>query len=145
MGGGCNKTRENKQPIPMISLAIKNRNNMKESLEAFVQPETLDGVSCDFCQKKCQTLKRQVLHTLPNTIFFHLKRFELNFETFRHEKSNARWEFPLEIDLEPYTKEGLLRRDNEQKEKKENENKDNAQQNESEEVTKDEKYSVHPK
>merc|ERR1712228_868797 len=109
--GGCNKTRENKQPIPMISLAIKNRVNMKQSLEAFVQPETLDGVTCDFCQKKTQTLKRQVLHTLPNTIFFHLKRFELNFETFRHEKSNQRFEFPLDIDLEPYTKEGLIRRD----------------------------------
>merc|ERR1712154_384362 len=155
MGGGCNKTRENKQPIPMISLAIKNRNNMKESLEAFVQPETLDGVSCDFCQKKCQTLKRQVLHTLPNTIFFHLKRFELNFETFRHEKSNQRFEFPLDVDLEPYTKEGLIRRDKEQKKKQaeekkddKEENKQNDQQQQQEDVNKtdadDEKYSVHP-
>merc|ERR1712130_907882 len=81
---------------------------MKESLEAFVQSETLDGVQCDHCQKKCTTLKRQVLHTLPNTIFFHLKRFELNFETFRHEKSNQRFEFPQSLNLEPYTKEGIL-------------------------------------
>jgi len=50
--GGCNKTRERKQPMPMISLPIKNRTNMKQSLEAFVQSEELDGVSCDFCQKK---------------------------------------------------------------------------------------------
>jgi len=68
-----------------------------------------------FVKKKCKTLKRQVLHILPNTIFFHLKRFELNFETFRHEKSNQRFEFPEEINLEPYTREGLARRENEKK------------------------------
>jgi len=43
---------------------------MKESLDAYVQPEQLDGVECDSCNKKCNTLKREVLCTLPNTIFF---------------------------------------------------------------------------
>lgn len=33
----------------------------------------------------------------------------MNFETFQHEKVNNRFEFPLRIDLEPYTKEGLAR------------------------------------
>merc|ERR1712130_223886 len=102
---------------------------MKESLEAFVQSETLDGVTCDHCAKKTTTLKRQVLHTLPNTIFFHLKRFELNFKTFRHEKSNQRFEFPLDIDLEPYTKEGLIRRDKEQKKKQSEEKKEDKDEN----------------
>eukprot|EP01084_Bolivina_argentea_P313674 543215_1 len=125
--GGCNKTRERKQPMPMISLPIKNRTNMKESLEAFVQSESLDGVSCDHCAKKCQTLKRQVLHTLPNTIFFHLKRFELNFETFRHEKSNQRFEFPTEINLEPYTREGLQRRESENAKEEDEQGQGDAQ------------------
>jgi len=162
--GGCNKTRERKQPMPMISLPIKNRNNMVESLEAFVQSEELDGVSCDHCQKKCLTFKRQVLHTLPNTIFFHLKRFELNFETFRHEKSNQRFEFPLEIDLEPYTREGLKRIESEkattdgaadkdkkpEDDKKDNSNQPPPQSNEANQENPNEnksfaKYSEHPK
>lgn len=32
-------------------------------------------------------------HLLPsNTMIFHLKRFELNYETFMHEKLNNRFE-----------------------------------------------------
>ncbi|ETO15830.1 ubiquitin domain-containing protein [Reticulomyxa filosa] len=107
--GGCGSVREREQDFMMISLPIKSRVNMKESLDAYVQPEQLEGVHCDACNKKCNTLKREVLHQLPNSLFVHLKRFELNFETFRHEKSNQRFEFPDEIDLEPYTKEGLDR------------------------------------
>jgi len=107
--GGCGSVREREQDFAMISLPIKSRANMKESLDAYAQPEQLEGVQCDTCNKKCNTLKREVLYKLPNTIFVHLKRFELNFETFRHEKSNQRFEFPEELDLEPYTKEGLQR------------------------------------
>ncbi|ETO14021.1 Ubiquitin carboxyl-terminal hydrolase family protein [Reticulomyxa filosa] len=123
--GGCGKVREREQDFAMLSLPIKNRANMKESLEAYVQPEHLEGVECDTCNKKCNTLKREVLNKLPNTVFVHLKvkkkkcaliennnnkkRFELNFETFRHEKSNQRFEFPEELNLEPFTKEGLNR------------------------------------
>jgi hypothetical protein len=33
-------------------------------------------------------------------------RFELNFETFQHEKLNNRFAFPLAVDLEPFTKQG---------------------------------------
>merc|ERR1712173_250276 len=151
--GGCNKTRGRTQPFPIISLPIKNRTNMKESLEAFVQSETLDGVTCDHCAKKTKTLKRQVLHALPNTIFFHLKRFELNFETFRHEKSNQRFEFPLDVDLEPYTKEGMIRLDKEKKKQQAEEKKDDKEENKNDQQQQDdanaadgddEKYSVHP-
>jgi len=35
------------------------------------------------------------------------RRFELNFETFQHDKVNSRFAFPTEINLEPYTKEGV--------------------------------------
>merc|ERR1712129_367074 len=104
------------------------------------------GVTCDFCAKKTTTWERQVLHILPNTIFFHLKRFELNFETFRHEKSNQRFEFPLDIDLEPYTKEGLIRIDKEAKKAQADEQKkdDKEEKNDAADasVDDDEKYSV---
>ena len=81
-----------------------------KSLEAYVKAERLEGVQCD-------TLKREVLFKLLNKVFFHLKRFELIFETFRHEKPNQRFEFLEEIELEPYTREGLDRIDKENKEK----------------------------
>jgi len=42
--GGCNKVREREQEFVMLSLPIKNRNNMQESLDAYVQSERLEGV-----------------------------------------------------------------------------------------------------
>ena len=38
---------------------------------------------------------------------FHLKRFELNFDTFRREKVNDAFPFPKFLNMYPYTKEGL--------------------------------------
>ena len=58
---------------------------------------------CDECGKKVQTEKRGLLNKLPKTVVMHLKRFEFNFETFMREKVNSRFEFPHELDLEPYT------------------------------------------
>ncbi len=63
------------------------------------------------------TQKRACFGSLSNVMVFHLKRFELNYETFQHEKLNNRFEFPFYINLEPYTKEGLLRRLLESKQK----------------------------
>lgn len=36
-----------------------------------------------------------------------LKRFDLNYETFQKEKVNDLCEFPIELNMKPYTKEGL--------------------------------------
>ena len=43
----------------------------------------------------------------PDTLMFHLKRFELNFDTFRREKVNDAFPFPKFLNMYPYTKEGL--------------------------------------
>ena len=86
--------------------------------QEYVGGEILSEVNCDKCGKRADMNKRTVLHELHHSIIFHLKRFELNFQTFQHEKLNDRFEFPLSINLEPYTKEGVSRRDIEEKLKK---------------------------
>lgn len=54
-----------------------------------------------------ETLKRTCLGSLPPTLVIHLKRFELNYDTFLKQKVNMRCEFPMELDVFPYTVEGL--------------------------------------
>ena len=109
--GGCGSMRERDEDYYSVSVNVKNKKNLEESLQEYVSGEVLNEVSCDKCGKKSDMNKRTVLHELKNSIIFHLKRFELNFQTFQNEKLNDRFEFPFVIDLEPFTKEGVARRD----------------------------------
>lgn len=49
--------------------------------------------------------KRTVLGKLPPNVMLHLNRFKMNLDTFQTEKVNTRFEFPSQLDLEPFTKE----------------------------------------
>jgi hypothetical protein len=51
--------------------------------------------------------RRQCLALLPEVLIFHLKRFEMNYDTFRREKVNDSFSFPTHLNMLPYTKEGL--------------------------------------
>lgn len=66
---------------------------------------------CDKCQKGVDTLKRSCLKTLPNYLLIHLKRFEFDYEKMKNFKVNDSCEFPFLLNVEPYTAEGLARRD----------------------------------
>lgn len=52
--------------------------------------------------------KQQCLSKLNNTLIFHLKRFELNFDTFLREKVNEHFTFPLTLDMYPYSRDAAL-------------------------------------
>ena len=58
---------------------------------------------CATCNKKVSTLKRVCLKKLPNQLILVLKRFEFDFDTMQKNKINDFCEFPMELDLEPYT------------------------------------------
>ena len=44
---------------------------------------------------------------VANVLFCHLKRFEFDLELLRKVKVNDRYEFPTELNMKPYTKEGM--------------------------------------
>ena len=52
------------------------------------------------------TRKRSTIKTLPPCLPIHLKRFDLDYTTFQTVKLNERFEFPLELNMFPYTLEG---------------------------------------
>ncbi|GBG23832.1 Ubiquitin carboxyl-terminal hydrolase 24 [Hondaea fermentalgiana] len=82
--------------------------SLHESLRNFVGGEVINDYSWEERDNaKLRTLKRQCIAELSDVVFVHLKRFRLNWATLMTEKINSRFEFPLEIDFFPYTKEGL--------------------------------------
>ncbi|KAJ5068732.1 ubiquitin carboxyl-terminal hydrolase faf-x-related [Anaeramoeba ignava] len=95
-----------------ISLDIRQKNNLLESLKEYVAPEMLSGENQYYSEelgKKVDALKRVCFETLPQNLLVHLKRFEFDFETFVRHKINDRFEFPFELDMEPYTEQAVTK------------------------------------
>ncbi|KAI8429984.1 hypothetical protein MSG28_000438 [Choristoneura fumiferana] len=107
---GCPHRYCKEEPFSVVSLDIRNMSRLQESLEAYVRGELLEGADayhCDKCNKKVVTVKRLCLNKLPPVLVIQLKRFEYDFEKVCAIKFNDYFEFPRELDVEPYTARGL--------------------------------------
>lgn len=110
----CQHRRAREEPFFNIGVEIKNKSDLRESLQLFVEGELLSGdnkFNCEDCGKPVETLKRACIEKLPPVLVVQLKRFEFNYEKMKNEKLNTACSFPMELDMEPYTKEGLARRE----------------------------------
>eukprot|EP01083_Nonionella_stella_P278743 947972_1 len=107
--GGCNNIRESKKERRMmVTVPVKDKINLVESLHSFVSAHHVHDVQCDICDRKCATLLQETFSSLPNTIFFRLQRFTFNeaSDVLQTQKLYDRFEFPLTIDLKPFTQMG---------------------------------------
>jgi len=66
---------------------------------------------CEKCDKKIDTLKRTCVKELPRYLVITLKRFEFDFDRMVRVKVNDYYEFPLELNMLPYTQEHLKRKE----------------------------------
>jgi hypothetical protein len=99
--------REQFESFVCISLDVMGFSSLEHSLNRFVEGEQISDYQWEEGRDRESITKRQCLHELNDTVFFHLKRFQLNFDTFRREKVNDYFAFPLAIDMFPYSREGL--------------------------------------
>ena len=85
------------------------KNSLEESLAEFVRGESVDysweekGGNGERFSRSLPTTKRTLIDTLPPHLIFHLRRFDFDFETCRLVKKNDRFEFPLRLNMLPYT------------------------------------------
>lgn len=114
------KYSERLEQFYFISLSIAGR-NLQESLNAFIQGETVDytwetsdPASGAVVKESLPTTKRVSIAQPPNHLLLHLKRFAFDFETMMQVKLNTRFEFPVELNVFAYTKQH--RSDSEEKE-----------------------------
>ncbi|VEL15921.1 unnamed protein product [Protopolystoma xenopodis] len=100
------------EPFTTLNVDIRNHQNLTESLEQYVKGDLLEGDNayfCEACEKKVNTLKRLCIKRLPLVLTIQLKRFDYDWEKSVPTKFNDYFEFPREIDMEPYTVEGVER------------------------------------
>ncbi|GMF65645.1 unnamed protein product [Phytophthora lilii] len=110
------------EPFHFISVPVRDRKNLKESLDGWVEGEKVSYTwekgsgtknedssgNDDEVEEKVtlETHKRISISKLPAYLIIHLKRFEFDFEKMQQIKLHDRFEFPTELDMYPYTKEG---------------------------------------
>ncbi len=105
---------ERSEAFNMIKVDVKDHQNLLEGLSSYVAGETVDYTwehehveTGEKMMAQLPTTKRVLLKSLPESLIIHLKRFEFDFELMQQIKINDRYEFPMELDLYPYTKEGV--------------------------------------
>jgi ubiquitin C-terminal hydrolase len=112
--GNCAHRSERDEPFLTIPLEIKNKRSIIDSLEALTVGEVLEGdnaYACDYCNAKVTAKRRLCIRSLPNVLIFTLRRFDFDMDTMNRVKLNNFCEFPMTLNMEPYTIEGVSKRD----------------------------------
>ncbi|PWA59843.1 Peptidase C19, ubiquitin carboxyl-terminal hydrolase 2 [Artemisia annua] len=101
----CNHSSDTYEPSVNFSLEIENAHNLTTALESFTKAENLENeetkFTCDKCNQNVSVEKQLMLDQAPPVCAFHFKRFKNDGSII--EKIDKHVEFPLELDLQPYT------------------------------------------
>lgn len=106
---------EREEAYLTIALEIKNKKSIAEALDMYVKGDILEGDNKYYCEKydkKIKVMKRCCVKSLPNTVIITLKRFEFDLNLMQKVKLNDYFEFPMSINLKPWTKAGLREKEN---------------------------------
>lgn len=128
---GCPHTYERQEPFLALSVQVKNKKSIMEGLQTFIQGDMLEGENaylCEKCDKKVDTLKRTSIKKLPRYLIIALKRFEFDFDRMIRVKLNDYCEFPIDLNMEPFTQEGLAAKEKAAKNAENKEGEEESQQ-----------------
>jgi ubiquitin carboxyl-terminal hydrolase 34 len=104
----CKKINYRFEDFKNLTLEIHNLKDIYESLNKYIEEETIEDYKCENCSKKGNLKKRQLLSNLPNILVIHLKRMIFNLEG-KQEKINSRFEFPIKLNLKKYCIENIVK------------------------------------
>ncbi|KAH9503711.1 Ubiquitin carboxyl-terminal hydrolase 47, partial [Bulinus truncatus] len=82
-----------------------------EAMNAFVQPEILDGTNqyfCEKCNKKCNAHKGLKFVSFPYLLTLQLKKFDFDYATMHRIKLNDKMTFPEILDLNQFITSTVL-------------------------------------
>ena len=108
----CPHVSERLEDFVHVSVDVRGKTTLNESLQSYVSGELLEADNAWFCEQcgcKRDAVKRScfVGNCLPQTLCVHLKRFEFDYETMQRLKIKSRFEFPNELDMAPFTVEAM--------------------------------------
>lgn len=105
---------EREESFYMITAEVKGKSSLLDSLDLLVAEELFSGdnkIEDEEAGRKVDAIRRCTIRDLPNTLIIHLKRFEFDLETMDRKKVNDFITFPTELDMFPYTEEGISMRE----------------------------------
>ena len=108
-GGGHVKART--EDSYALSLDIKGKRDIRQSLLSLVQNEKMYGDNrffCSDCGKEVDATRRLSFRHLPRVLVIHLKRFEYSMSLGHHIKLNDYFEFPMLLDMGDYMGDAAL-------------------------------------
>lgn len=86
-------------------MEIEDADTLPRALESFTKVENINDsetkFTCENCKEGVSVEKQLVVDQAPSVAAFHLKRFKTDGSHV--EKIEKHVEFPLELDLKPYT------------------------------------------
>ena len=100
-------------PFFSVSLPVSS-GSLEQSLQQYVKSERLDGENsylCEVCNAKRAAVKRLSLKQLPAVLCIQLKRFYYDWDRGLPQKYDTHFTFPWNLDIEPFTEEGVTRHD----------------------------------
>jgi ubiquitin C-terminal hydrolase len=98
----CEHKSERGEDFFTISVQVKGKKTLKESLLSFITSETLEGdnaYNCENCSRKVCAHKRISFKSLPDILIFALKRFDYSIEENARTKINDQYIFPNDISM----------------------------------------------
>ncbi|KAG9348967.1 hypothetical protein JZ751_029284 [Albula glossodonta] len=104
---GCPHRYECEESFTTLNVDIRNHQNLLDSMEQYVKGDLLEGANAYHCEK-CNK-KRLLIKKLPPVLAIQLKRFDYDWERECAIKFNDYFEFPRELDMEPYTVAGVAK------------------------------------
>ena len=101
---------QTEQEFTTLTLGVKDYANLEESLASSIKGDLLEGPNAYYCEKiksKVDAIKRTCVNRLPKMLMIHLQRFEYDWSVETRFKLNDHFEFPIDLDMRPYTVAGL--------------------------------------
>lgn len=102
----CQHVSERLEDYFAIQCEVKGKATLTESLRAYVLGDVMEGdnkYKCESCGGRfVNAIKRSCLKDIPDSLIFHLKRFDFDLTTMQRSKINDRFEFPRILDMNEY-------------------------------------------
>ncbi|KAJ8754448.1 hypothetical protein K2173_002899 [Erythroxylum novogranatense] len=104
----CGYCSDKYEPLIDLSLEIEHVDSLQSALESFTKVEKIEDPEskfmCENCKEATSKEKQLKLDQVPSVAVMHLKRFKTDGLSI--EKIGKRVEFPLELNMKPYTNYG---------------------------------------
>mmetsp|Transcript_19956 Transcript_19956/g.36937 ORF Transcript_19956/g.36937 Transcript_19956/m.36937 type:complete len:2099 (-) Transcript_19956:32-6328(-) len=112
--GSCPHFSEKDEPSTTLNVEVKNMKSLTNSLESYIRGELLEGENSYFCEQcdcRVSAVKRTCIKQLPNILIIIMPRIAFDYDLMTRKKLNDYCEFPLDLDMTPYTQEALRQKD----------------------------------